>query len=626
MASAVAINPVSDVSARFYLSPFICLVNLLTMPVYQLATRVCPSSSGRISTDHSAIDCIASDQAGMDAMATGLSPLLHRLYLARGVQTAEQLELKLSRLLPAQDLKGLPEAVQLLHQAIEQQTRILIVGDFDADGATSTALMMLALRQLGAVVDYLVPDRFKYGYGLTPEIVALAIADYQPELIVTVDNGISSHAGVEAAHAAGIDVIITDHHLTTKLPPMCAAVVNPNQPDCQFASKALAGVGVAFYVLAALATFRKQQGKPSLNMAQYLDIVAVGTVADVAQLDYNNRILVATGIARIRQGQCRPGFLALLEIAGREAGKISPQDLGFVIGPRINAAGRMDSMSIGIECLLAETVEQAWPLAQQLDTLNRERRRVESHMKDEALALLQNSRYSSLKAIPPAIVLYEPDWHQGVIGIVAGRLKEQFHRPTIVFAPSDDGIHLKGSARSISGIHIRDAIEQVAEQHPQLVSYFGGHAMAAGLTLPREHFAAFSQAFEQIIAAHDDSLFNAVLLTDGPLAEAEFSLQTARDIAASGPWGQGFPEPLFEGEFAILEYRWLQDKHLKLLLRHPDQQQRLDAVYFNAPREHWPAQPKQVRLAYQLDINEFRGQSRLQLIVHYAEVTEHKIT
>ena len=569
--------------------------------IYQLVPRDCPST---------------------DQLSPHVSPLLARLYAARGIQSAEQLNLKLQGLIPAQQLKGLSEAVALLDTAIDQQTRILIVGDFDADGATSTALMVLALRQMGAQVDYLVPDRFKYGYGLTPEIVALAIQDYQPELIVTVDNGISSHVGVDAANAAGIQVIITDHHLTTKKVPQCAAVVNPNQPECKFPSKALAGVGVAFYVLASLSTHRKQQGKVGVNLVQYLDIVALGTVADVAQLDQNNRILVAAGVERIRQGACRPGILALLEIASREPSTLSTQDLGFILGPRINAAGRMDNMRIGIECLLADSFEQAWPLAQQLDALNRERRRVEAGMKEEAMRLLADSTYANLEDIPPAIVLFEAGWHQGVIGIVAGRLKEQFHRPTIVFAPSDDGIHIKGSARSIEGVHIRDAIERVAEQHPQLVTHFGGHAMAAGLTLPLEHLQAFTAEFQAVIAGHDDALFHAVLRTDGELNADEFSLHTAEAIAQAGPWGQGFPPPVFEGEFKVLEYRWLQDQHLRLKLKNPHSPV-LEAIAFKMADQIALDQPiKQVYLAYQLDINEFRGQRRLQLMVQQLQVID----
>lgn len=548
------------------------------------------------------------------------SPLLARIYAARGIQSPDQLELKLNRLLPAKDLLGLQQAIDILDKAIDQQTRMLIVGDFDADGATSTTLMVLALRQMGAQVDYLVPDRFKYGYGLTPEIVQLALTDYQPQLIVTVDNGISSHAGVAAAHAAGVEVIITDHHLTTKTPPVCAAVVNPNQPGCGFASKALAGVGVAFYVMAALATQRKQAGKPSARLTDYLDLVAIGTVADVAALDYNNRILVAAGLQRIQQGQCRPGVMALIEIAGREAAKIDSQDLGFVLGPRINAAGRMDNMRIGIECLLADNHAQAYPLAQQLDQLNRERRQVEAQMREDAMNLLAERHDLDQAEIPPVILLYEPSWHQGVIGIVAGRLKELFHRPSIVFAPSEDGVSIKGSARSIAGIHIRDAIERVAEQYPQLVTHFGGHAMAAGLTLPLETFDDFSRALNDVIAEYDDSLFQAVLYTDGALSPQDFSLQAARELAQAGPWGQAFPAPLFEGEFEVVEYRWLQDKHLRLRLKQP-QQATLEAIAFNVAEQYAGiSNIRRVHLAYALDVNEYKGEQRLQLRVQQLQV------
>ena len=545
-----------------------------------------------------------------------VSPLLARIYAARGIESADQLELKLARLLPAKDLMGLQQAIDILDTAIEQQTRILVVGDFDADGATSTTLMVLALRQMGAQVNYLVPDRFKYGYGLTPEIVQLAIQDYQPQLIVTVDNGISSHAGVEAAHAAGIEVIITDHHLTSKTPPVCAAVVNPNQPGCSFASKALAGVGVAFYVMAALATQRKQNGKPTAKLTDYLDLVAIGTVADVAALDYNNRILVTAGVQRIQQGQCRPGVLALIEIAGKEARKIGAQDLGFVLGPRINAAGRMDNMRIGIECLLADSYAQAYPLAQQLDQLNRERRQVETQMREEAMTLLAERHDLDAADIPPVILLFEPNWHQGVIGIVAGRLKEQFHRPSIVFAPSEDGVSIKGSARSIAGIHIRDAIERVAEQYPHLVSHFGGHAMAAGLTIPKASFDDFARALSAVIAGHDDSLFRAVLYTDGALSPQDFCLQAARELAQAGPWGQAFPAPLFEGTFEVMEYRWLQDKHLRLRLKQGPQLPPLEAIAFNVAEQlAGISSMRRVHLAYELDVNEYKGEQRLQLRV-----------
>jgi single-stranded-DNA-specific exonuclease len=360
----------------------------------------------------------------------------------------------------------------------------VIVGDYDADGATSTALMILVLKEMGANVEYLVPDRFKYGYGLTPKIAELAKQSYQPDLLITVDNGISSHAGVETAQALGMQVIITDHHLTTKPTPNAEAVVNPNQLGCIFPSKALAGVGVAFYVLAKLASYRSQQGKSTSKVTQYLDLVALGTYADVASLDYNNRILVDAGLKRIQQYQCRAGILALLDIAKRDAASLRAQDLGFVIGPRINAAGRMESMRIGIECLLAPDLETAYPIAQQLNQLNVERRQVEAEMKQQAISALQHVQLQA-DSLPAALVMFDEQWHQGVIGIVAGRLKEQFHRPSLVFAPDEDGIHIKGSARSIEGIHIRDTIEQVAEQYPHLVSHFGGHAAAAGLTLKK---------------------------------------------------------------------------------------------------------------------------------------------
>jgi single-stranded-DNA-specific exonuclease len=551
----------------------------------------------------------------LPASLTALPQVLARLYAARGVQHIDELELKLARLLPAQGLLGLDSAIQQIDQAIDSAQRILIIGDFDADGATSTALMMLALGQMGAMVDYLVPDRFKYGYGLTPEIVALALAEYRPDLIITVDNGISSHDGVAAAQAANVAVIITDHHLTSKGAPPAQAVVNPNQQGCPFASKALAGVGVAFYVLAALATLRKSQGKATAKLTDWLDLVALGTVADVAPLDANNRILVAQGLARIKSGQCRLGLLALLEIAGRERQGLTSQDLGFVLGPRINAAGRMDSMRIGIECLLAEDVTTARELAEQLETLNQTRRTVEAGMKSEALALLEDRRLFE-DAVPPAIVLYEPSWHQGVIGIVAGRLKEQFNRPSIVFAPSDDSCAtLKGSARSIAGVHIRDAIERVAEAHPELISHFGGHAMAAGLTLPAVNFQAFADAFSVVIAAHDAHLFEPVLWTDGTLGADDFSLQLAHQLLQGDPWGQAFPAPIFEGEFEILEQRILKEKHLKLTLRHLEGGNWLEAIAFNIDLDQWPTERSRVQMAYQLDVNEFRGERRVQLKV-----------
>ena len=544
----------------------------------------------------------------------GVPTFIAEILARRGVQSEQELELKLKHLL-APSLKGLDTAVELIDQAIDQQQKIVIIGDYDADGATSTALMILVLKEMGANVEYLVPDRFKYGYGLTPKIAELAQQTYQPDLLITVDNGISSHAGVETAQALGMQVIITDHHLTTKPTPNAEAVVNPNQLGCIFPSKALAGVGVAFYVLAKLASYRAQQGKSTSKVTQYLDLVALGTYADVASLDYNNRILVDAGLKRIQQYQCRAGILALLDIAKRDAATLKAQDLGFVLGPRINAAGRMESMRIGIECLLAPDMATAYPIAQQLNQLNIERRQVEGAMKQQALSALQHIQLET-EHLPAALVMFDEQWHQGVIGIVAGRLKEQFHRPSLVFAPDEDGIHIKGSARSIEGIHIRDTIEQVAEQYPHLVSHFGGHAAAAGLTLNKAHFEEFRQIFTQYIAEMDQELFQATLWTDGILPDMAVSLSTLDQIEQLGPWGQKFPLPQFEGSFKVIDYRWLKDQHLKLKLALG--QQVVDAIAFNAAdRFEFNPMLGYVDLVYTLERNVFNGITSLQLQVVY---------
>ncbi|MFN4316867.1 single-stranded-DNA-specific exonuclease RecJ [Acinetobacter parvus] len=544
----------------------------------------------------------------------GVPTFIAEILARRGVQSQQELELKLKHLLPP-DLKGLDQAVELIDQAIDQKKQIVIIGDYDADGATSTALMILVLKEMGANVEYLVPDRFKYGYGLTPKIAELAQQTYQPDLLITVDNGISSHAGVETAQALGMQVIITDHHLTTKPTPSAEAVVNPNQLGCDFPSKALAGVGVAFYVLAKLASYRSQQGKSTSKVTQYLDLVALGTYADVASLDYNNRILVDAGLKRIQQYQCRAGILALLDIAKRDAATLKAQDLGFVLGPRINAAGRMESMRIGIECLLAPDMANAYPIAQQLNQLNIERRQVEGAMKQQALSALQHIQLET-EHLPAALVMFDEQWHQGVIGIVAGRLKEQFHRPSLVFAPDEDGIHIKGSARSIEGIHIRDTIEQVAERYPHLVSHFGGHAAAAGLTLNKAHFEEFRQIFTQYIAEMDQELFQATLWTDGILPDMAVSLSTLDQIEQLGPWGQKFPLPQFEGSFKVIDYRWLKDQHLKLKLALG--QQVVDAIAFNAAdRFEFNPMLGYVDLVYTLERNVFNGITSLQLQVVY---------
>lgn len=544
----------------------------------------------------------------------GVPAFVAEILARRGVESEQELELKLKHLL-APTMKGLPEAIQLMDQAIDHGQKIVIVGDYDADGATSTALMVLALRDMGANVEYLVPDRFKYGYGLTPAIADLAFVNFTPDLLLTVDNGISSHDGVKQAQDHGMQVIITDHHLTTKPTPKAEAVVNPNQLGCDFPSKALAGVGVAFYVLANLSTHRKKLGKSCTVITNYLDLVALGTYADVASLDYNNRILVDAGLKRIQQGQCRAGISALLDIAKRDPAGLKAQDLGFVLGPRINAAGRMETMDIGIECLLAPDLAMAYPLAEQLNQLNVERRQVEGKIKQDALNELEKIQLD-VTALPAALIMFEPHWHQGVIGIVAGRLKEQFHRPSIVFAADQDGIHIKGSARSIEGIHIRDAIEQVAEQYPHLVSHFGGHAAAAGLTLKKENFAEFKQVFEVLIGAMDEDLFTATLWTDGELPASAFHIETVDLLQNLSPWGQKFPQPIFDGVFKIMDYRWLKDVHLKLRVA-LENGQVVDAIAFNAADKYDFDPMKDTRLVYELDKNVFNGNISLQMrIIH----------
>lgn len=544
----------------------------------------------------------------------GVPAFVAEILARRGVESEQELELKLKHLL-APTMKGLPEAIELMDQAIDRGQKIVIVGDYDADGATSTALMVLALRDMGANVEYLVPDRFKYGYGLTPAIADLAFVNFTPDLLITVDNGISSHDGVKQAQDHGMQVIITDHHLTTKPTPKAEAVVNPNQLGCDFPSKALAGVGVAFYVLANLSTHRKKLGKSSTVITNYLDLVALGTYADVASLDYNNRILVDAGLKRVQQGQCRAGISALLDIAKRDPAGLKAQDLGFVLGPRINAAGRMETMDIGIECLLAPDLATAYPLAEQLNQLNVERRQVEGKIKQEALLELDKIQWDATE-LPAALIMFEQHWHQGVIGIVAGRLKEQFHRPSIVFAADQDGIHIKGSARSIEGIHIRDAIEQVAEQYPHLVSHFGGHAAAAGLTLKKENFAEFKQVFEILIGAMDEDLFTATLWTDGELPASAFHIETVDLLQNLSPWGQKFPQPIFDGVFKIMDYRWLKDVHLKLRVA-LENGQVVDAIAFNAADKYDFDPMKDTRLVYELDKNVFNGNISLQMrIIH----------
>lgn len=548
-----------------------------------------------------------------------LPPLLTRLYAARGVQSAEELDKGLARLIPYQQLKGVDAAVELLVDALEKGQRILYVGDFDADGATASSVGVLALRMLGAAwVDYLVPNRFEYGYGLTPEIVAVAL-EKRPELLVTVDNGISSIDGVAAAKAAGLRVLVTDHHLPGPELPAADAIVNPNQPGCDFPSKAMAGVGVIFYVMLALrARLRERgwfaaRGITEPNLAELLDLVSLGSVADVVPLDANNRILVHQGLARIRAGRARPGLRALLEVAGRDCRRITSTDLGFILGPRLNAAGRLDDMSLGIELLLCEDEGVARDMAVQLDQLNQDRKAIEQGMQREALAQLKEL---PVEEMPFGLCLFDPEWHQGVIGILASRLKERYHRPTIAFADAGDGT-LKGSARSVPGFHIRDALDAVAARHSGLISKFGGHAMAAGLSLPQENFGAFAAAFDAEVRRQlDEEDLTGRLLSDGQLGAEEFHLELARALRQAGPWGQHFPEPLFHGIFQIVQQRVVGERHLKLVLKTECGSLQLDAIAFNIDREIWPNPTvRWAEVAYKLDVNEFRGNETVQLMV-----------
>lgn len=553
-----------------------------------------------------------------------LPPLLTRLYAARGVRSAAELDRGLKSLLPVSLFKGMDQAVQVLREALEQRQSILIVGDFDCDGATASAVAVLGLRALGAAqVDYLVPNRFEYGYGLTPEIVEVALTR-QPDVLVTVDNGISSVEGVAAARAAGLKVVITDHHLPGEQLPEADAIVNPSQPGCDFPSKSVAGVGVVFYVLMALRAELRSSGwftpqRPEPNLGELLDLVALGTVADVVPLDANNRILVHQGLARIRAGRCRPGIRALLEVARRPAERLASTDLGFIIGPRLNAAGRLDDMSLGIECLLTDDEQLARDMAQELDSMNRDRKSIERDMQQQALVMLDSAELQE-SDMPFGLCLFNPQWHQGVIGILASRLKDRYHRPVIAFADAGEG-QIKGSARSVSGLHIRDALDSVAAGNPGLISKFGGHAMAAGLSLPAEHFEAFRDAFDREVrrqlSAED---LTGRLLCDGELAVDEFNLQLAAALRDAGPWGQHFPEPGFHGEFNLVQQRLVGERHLKMVLQPAGGAEVLDAIAFNIDPDIWPnPNVQQVRLVYSLDVNEYRGRQSLQLMVRHLQ-------
>jgi len=555
--------------------------------------------------------------AAQPAFGARLHPVLQRIYAARGVKSDRDLDLSLDQLLPVGSLAGVDAAADLL--AAHRTGHVLVIGDFDADGATSSALMVRALRALGfAHVDFLVPNRFRFGYGLTPEIVAMA-ATRQPSLLVTVDNGVSSVEGVEAARSCDIPVLITDHHLPGEKLPRAAAMVNPNLRDSEFASPALAGVGVAFYVIAALCRrFPASDFRP----ADLLDLVALGTVADVVPLDHNNRILVSQGLRRIRAGRCVAGIRALLDTGGRNLQQVVASDLGFAAAPRLNAAGRLTDMSVGISCLLADDIPEATRLAETLSKLNDERREIEKRMQGEAIDIIETAELAGA-GNSMGLCLFDESWHQGVVGLVAGRIKDRLNQPVIAFARAEDG-SLRGSARSIAGVNIRDALDSIAVRNPRLIQKFGGHAMAAGLTLSESDLAEFRTEFSAEVARRaDPQSLAGMVLSDGELAASELSIDTARQLRDAGPWGQGFPEPVFDGEFTILDARIVGDRHLKLRVSAQPGGESLDAIAFGYvggvcenPRINSGAA---IRLAYRLEINLYKGIERAQLNCQHIE-------
>ncbi|MSR14342.1 MAG: single-stranded-DNA-specific exonuclease RecJ [Gammaproteobacteria bacterium] len=558
------------------------------------------------------------------ALPATLHPVLQRVLAARGVVDAAALELSMAGLLRTDQLGGIDSAVALLVEALQAEEKIVFVADFDADGATSCALGVRALIACGATqVDYVVPNRFEYGYGLTPPIVELVVAR-GANLIVTVDNGISSVQGVAVARSAGLKVLITDHHLPGAKLPQANAIVNPNMAGDEFPSKALAGVGVIFYVMLALrAELRRigwfaEKGRSDPNFGELLDLVALGTVADVVPLDANNRRLVAQGLARIRSGRCQAGIAALLKVAGRDPKRLLASDLAFAIGPRLNAAGRLADMSLGIECLLSDDPPRALAMAGELDSLNQQRRDIERDMKLQALDLLAQDRLDG-KPLAYGLCLFDPTWHQGIIGVVAGRIKELYHRPVVAFALT--GVdELKGSARSIPGAHVRDILDTIAATHPDLLSRFGGHAMAAGLSLRAQDLPRFELAFNEAIARHvDASAFESWIYTDGDIPPEDMNLGLARVLSEAMPWGQAFPEPLFEGEFEIHERRVVGNDHLRLLLGFKTASQKIAAIAFNAASAPW-ATATTIRAAYRLAVNEYQGRETVQLQIEHAEL------
>ncbi|SUC41562.1 single-stranded-DNA-specific exonuclease RecJ [Providencia stuartii] len=553
----------------------------------------------------------------------GFPEILQRVYAHRGVTDISQLERKAANLLDYRTLSGIDNALTLLYSALENHSVITIVGDFDADGATSTALAIRALKSMGYVnLNYIVPNRFENGYGLTPLVVEEAYKR-GADLIITVDNGISSHEGVEAARQHDIKVIVTDHHLPGDVLPKADAIINPNLEGCQFASKSLAGVGVTFYLMSALRAKLRQegwfvkQGMSEPNLAEFLDLVALGTVADVVPLDTNNRILVHQGLHRVRAGRCCAGIKALIEVSKRECSRLVANDFGFALGPRLNAAGRLDDMSVSIELLLTDDMAYARELANELDGLNQARREIEAGMQQEASVLFNKIEYSDSQ-LPNGLAIYHPEWHQGVVGILASRIKEQYHRPVIAFAPAGDGT-LKGSGRSVPGVHMRDALERLNTLQPGLMQKFGGHAMAAGLSLEESKFGLFKQHFESLMGEliQPDQL-SGVVWSDGELKQDEFTLEIAELLRESGPWGQSFPEPVFDGYFRLLQQRLVGEGHLKMMLEPVKGGPMLDAIMFNIDVRRWPDNSvKRAKIAFKLDVNEFRGQKSVQLMVEH---------
>lgn len=563
------------------------------------------------------------EPTGAESLPGHLHPVLRRLYAARGVSGADDLDLDLRQLLPVSTLDGIEAAARLVCDHLRRGSRLLVVGDFDADGATSTALVLRQLQRLGhANAGFRVPDRLRHGYGLTPELVA-DLGGERPDLLITVDNGVAAHAGIEAARALGIPVLVTDHHLPGAALPAAAAMVNPNLPGAVFGSRALAGVGVAFYLMAAVTrALEHERGIRLPPVADLLDLVALGTIADVVPLDRNNRILVREGLRRIRAGRACPGLLALAAVAGTEVADITTRALGFQVAPRLNAAGRIDDMAVGIRCLLADDRQAAAVLAAELDAINRERRELEGRMQQEAGAAVRKLHLQE-GALPPGLALFDAGWHPGIVGLIATRVRERVHRPVVAFAPAGDD-ELRGSARSVEGLHIRDALEAIAVREPDLIGRFGGHAMAAGLSLRRDRLARFAAAFAaEIGGLLAPERMRGIIETDGALAPAEMSLETALAIEGGGPWGQGFPEPMFDNEFEVLESRVVGERHLKLLLRAAPATRPIEAIAFGqaqAERSRLPQPGERVLLCYRLQANRWGGSARAELTSEYLEV------